>query len=63
MENYIGIDVAKHTFDLCCLGQKKIQQFDNNTNGIRKAARMLSKGKPCILVLVYNVPNDNCSTI
>ena len=40
MENYIGIDVAKHTFDLCCLGKRKIQQFENNKKGIAKAAKM-----------------------
>lgn len=51
MENYIGIDVAKQTFDLCCLGQKKIQQFENDKKGIRKAARMLSKAKPKLVVL------------
>ena len=51
MENYIGIDVAKQTFDLCCLGQKKIHQFENNKKGIAKAARMLSKAKPKLVVL------------
>ena len=51
MENYIGIDVAKHSFDLCCLGQKNIQQFENDKKGIKKAAKMLSKGKPKLIIL------------
>jgi transposase len=51
MENYIGIDVAKQTFDLCCLYQEKIRQFENNTTGIRKAARMLRSLNPKLVVM------------
>ncbi len=51
MENYIGIDVAKHTFELCCLNQQEIQQFENNTKGIRQAAKVLSKLKPKLVVM------------
>lgn len=51
MENYVGIDVAKHTFDLCCLPENKNLQFENNTKGIRKAGRMLRKLKPELIVM------------
>jgi transposase len=51
MENYVGIDVAKHTFDLCCLNEKKIRQFENNTRGIREAVKMLKRLKPELVVM------------
>jgi len=51
MENYIGIDIAKHTFDLCCLHQKEIRRFENNTKGIRQTTRMLAKLKPKLVVM------------
>ena len=51
MENYIGIDVAKHTFELCRLNQKEIQQFENNKEGIRQAAKMLGSLKPKLVVM------------
>jgi len=51
MENYVGIDVAKHTFDMCCLPQNENLQFENNTEGIRRAGRMLQKLKPELIVM------------
>lgn len=51
MENYIGIDIAKHTFELCCTRQQKVQQFENNAKGIRQTAKMLAKLKPKLLVM------------
>jgi len=51
MENYIGIDVAKNSFDICCTNQKKVRQFENNTKGIRQAIRILAKLKPKLLVM------------
>ena len=51
MENYIGIDIAKHTFDLCCMPQQKTRQFENNKKGIRQAAEMLVKVKPELVVM------------
>ena len=51
MENYIGIDIAKHTFDLCCMPQQKTRQFENNKKGIKKAAGMLAKVKPELIVM------------
>jgi transposase len=51
MENYIGIDVAKQNFDLCCLNQKEIRQFENNTKGIRKALGLIKKLQPKLVVM------------
>lgn len=51
MENYAGIDIAKHTFDICSGPQKEIRQFDNNTKGIRQAVRMLTKLRPKLVVM------------
>jgi len=51
MENYIGIDVAKQNFDLCCLNQKEIRQFENNTKGIRKAVKVITKLQPNLVVM------------
>jgi transposase len=51
METYIGIDIAKHTFDLNCLPQQKIQQFENNKKGIRKAVKMITKLRPKLIVM------------
>ena len=51
MENYIGIDVAKQNFDLCCLNQKEIRQFENNTKGIRKAIKVITKLQPKLVVM------------
>jgi len=51
MENYIGIDVAKQNFDLCCLNQKEIRQFENNTKGIRKALKAITKLQPKLVVM------------
>jgi len=51
MENYAGIDIAKHTFDLCSVNRKQIQQFDNNTKGIRQAIRMLTQMRPKLVVM------------
>jgi len=51
MENYVGIDVAKHTFDLCCPAKNKNLQFENNTKGIREAVKMLKRLKPELVVM------------
>jgi len=51
MENYIGIDVAKQNFDLCCLNQKEIRQFENDTKGIRKALGAIKKLRPKLVVM------------
>lgn len=51
MENYVGIDIAKRTFDICWLPEQHVQQFENNTKGIRQAAGMLAKRKPNLVVM------------
>jgi transposase len=51
MEKYVGIDIAKHTFDLCSLNRKEIRQFDNNKKGIRQAAKMLTQLRPKLVVM------------
>ncbi len=51
MENYVGIDIAKRTFDICWLPEQQVQQFENNTKGIRQAAGMLAKRKPKLVVM------------
>jgi transposase len=51
MEHYVGIDVAKHSFDLCGLPQQEIRQFENNTKGIRQATRLLMKLQPTLVVM------------
>jgi transposase len=51
MENYVGIDIAKRTFDICWLPEQQVQQFENNTKGIRQAAGMLAKRKPNLVVM------------
>lgn len=51
MENYVGIDIAKRTFDICRLPEQQLQQFENNTKGIRQAAGMLARLKPKLVVM------------
>lgn len=51
MENFIGIDIAKHTFDLNCLAKQQVQQFENNTKGIRKAVKFITKLRPKLVVM------------
>jgi len=51
MEIYVGIDIAKLTFDLCSGPQKQNQQFENNTKGIRQAAKMLTGLRPKLVVM------------
>ena len=51
MENYVGIDIAKHTFDLCSLHPQKILPFENNPKGIRQAVRMLAQLRPKLIVM------------
>lgn len=51
MKKYVGIDIAKRTFDLCWLPEKKLTRFDNDTNGIRKATKMIEKLKPELVVM------------
>ena len=60
MENYVGIDIAKHTFELCSMNRKEIRQFDNNKKGIRKAAKILTQLRPKLVAMEatggYEIP-------
>ena len=51
MATYVGIDIAKHGFDLAIEPKQKVQHFDNNTDGIRQCCRMLKKLQPALVVM------------
>ena len=51
METYIGIDIAKHTFDLNCSSEQKVRQFENGRKGIRKAVKTITKLRPKLIVM------------
>lgn len=51
MENYIGIDIAKHTFDLYCSSEQKVRHFENDRKGIRKAVKLVTKLRPKLIVM------------
>lgn len=51
MEKYIGIDIAKRTFDLCALPQQDIRQFENTPNGIRQATERIARLQPRLVVM------------
>jgi transposase len=41
METYVGIDIAKHGFDLAFEPKQKMQHFDNDAEGIRRCRQVL----------------------
>lgn len=51
MATYVGIDIAKHGFDLAVEPKQKIQHFDNDTEGIAQCCKMLKKLKPALVVM------------
>jgi transposase len=51
METYVGIDIAKHDFQLTCLPQQEHQRFDNDSNGIRDATKHLLELQPKRIVM------------
>lgn len=51
MATYVGIDIAKHGFDLAIESKQKVQHFDNNTDGIRQCCNMLQKLQPTLVVM------------
>jgi len=51
MATYVGIDIAKHGFDLAIEPKQKVQHFDNNTDGIRQCCTMLKKLQPTLVVM------------
>jgi transposase len=51
MATYVGIDIAKHTFDMAIDGKQNVQHFDNDANGIRKCGKQLQTLKPDLIVM------------
>lgn len=51
MTTYVGIDIAKHGFDLAFEPKQKIQHFDNDAKGIRQCCKMLKPLQPKLVAL------------
>ena len=51
MEIYIGIDIAKHSFDLAIESKQKVQHFDNDAKGIQNCCKALQKLNPELIVM------------
>lgn len=51
MATYVGIDIAKHGFDLAVEPKEKVQHFDNNTDGIALCCQRLKEIKPALVVM------------
>jgi len=46
MEYYMGIDISKRYFDICCLPEGQQRRFENNNKGIRQCLKMLIDLRP-----------------
>jgi len=51
MAIYVGIDIAKHGFELACEPKQKIQHFDNNAEGIQRCRERLLQHQPELIVM------------
>jgi transposase len=51
MATYVGIDIAKHTFDLAVEPKQRTRRFDNDAAGIRQCGRMLKQLQPALIVM------------
>jgi transposase len=51
MATYVGIDIAKHRFDLAFEPKQKMRHFDNDTEGIRRCCKQLVQGRPELIVM------------
>ena len=51
MATYVGIDIAKHSFDMAIDGKQNVQHFDNDAKGIRTCAKHIQKLKPELIVM------------
>jgi len=51
MERFVGIDVAKETFDLCILPEGTIQHRENNPQGIHQTVETLLALNPTLIVM------------
>ena len=51
MATYVGIDIAKHAFDLAIEPKQKIQHFDNDNEGIKHCCKVLERLRPELIVM------------
>jgi len=51
METYVGIDIAKHGFDVAFEPKQKIQHFDNDVKGIQRCREVLQQINPKLTVM------------
>jgi transposase len=51
MERFVGIDVAKETFDLCILPEGTLQHQENNPKGVRLTVEALKALNPTLIVM------------
>jgi len=51
MATYVGIDIAKHGFDLAVEPKQKVQHFDNDPEGIQRCLKILQQLQPDLIVM------------
>lgn len=51
MATYVGIDIAKHRFDLAFEPKQRPQRFDNDDDGIRQCVTRLKQLQPALIVM------------
>lgn len=51
MTTYVGIDIAKHGFDLACEPKQRMQHFDNDAEGIQRCRQILQQLKPKLVAM------------
>ena len=51
METYVGIDIAKHRFDLAFEPEQNMRHFDNDAEGIQRCRKALQQIKPDLIVM------------
>jgi len=51
MATYVGIDIAKHSFDMAIDQRQNVQHFDNDASGIRMCGKHLQQLKPDLIVM------------
>lgn len=49
--SYVGIDVSKRKLDIAVLGESKVTQEGNDTQGLRKLRERMRKLKPVLIVI------------
>ena len=51
MATYVGIDIAKHSFDMALDSESNVQHFDNDARGIHKGLKQLQSLQPDLIVM------------